>query len=90
MAVKAIIPQKPAKVIQDVFAGAENITFSMTPKSATVTGDNFTFNCRFIKGNFPPYERVIPQNNPYSLTVDRGRFLNAVRRVSIFVDPVSA
>lgn len=85
--VKAIIPQKPAKVIQDVFSGCENITFSMTTRSATVTGDNFTFNCRFIKGNFPPYERVIPQNNPYKMIIDRGRFLNAVRRVSIFVDP---
>lgn len=85
--VRAIIPLKPAKVIQDVFASCETLTLSMTPKSATITGGNFTFNCRFIKGNYPPYERVIPQNNPYHLIVDRGRFLNAVRRVSIFVDP---
>ncbi len=84
---RAIIPLKPAKVIQDVFADCETLTFTMTSKSATVTGGNLTFNCRFIKGNYPPYERVIPQNNPYHLVVDRGRFLNAVRRVSIFVDP---
>lgn len=85
--VKAIVPLKPAKVIQDVFSGSETLTLSMTSKSATVTADNFTFNCRFIKGNYPPYERVIPQNNPYHMVVDRGRLLNAVRRVSIFVDP---
>ncbi len=82
-----IIPQKPAKVLQDAFADADTITVCMTSKSATITGGKFTFNCRFIKGRFPAYERVIPQNNPYTMTLDRGRFLNAVRRVSIFVDP---
>lgn len=87
ISIRAIIPLKPAKVIQDVFAGTETLSLSMTSKSATITGDNFTFNCRFIKGNFPPYERIIPKANPYHLVVDRGRYLNAVRRVSIFVDP---
>ena len=84
---QCIIPQKPAKVLLDTFSDAETVTVCMTSKSATITGGKFTFNCRFIKGRFPAYERVIPQNNPYTMTLDRGRFLNAVRRVSIFVDP---
>lgn len=84
---QCIIPQKPAKVLMDTFAGEDTITVCMTSKSATITGGKYTFNCRFIKGRFPAYERVIPQSNPYTLNLDRGRFLNAVRRVSIFVDP---
>ena len=30
--------------------------------------------------------RVIPRNNPFSLTVDRLSFLNALKRVAIFVE----
>ena len=46
----------------------------------------FTFDCRLIKGVFPDYNRVIPANNPYILTVDRQLLLNAVRRVAVFGD----
>lgn len=82
-----IMPVKPATVLKTVFGKEEMLNISMTSKSATIESESFTFNCRFIKGNFPDYNRVIPQNNPYTLTVDRGRFLNAVRRVGVFVDP---
>jgi DNA polymerase-3 subunit beta len=58
----------------------------VSPKSATFESGPFKFNCRFIKGNFPDYNRVIPVNNPYVITVDRHSFLNAVRRVGVFVD----
>lgn len=82
-----ILPVKPANIIKNVFAKEETLNITIDPKSATITADNYTFNCRFIKGNFPDYNRVIPANNPYILTVDRHSLLNAVRRVGVFVDP---
>lgn len=82
-----ILPVKPANIIKNVFAKEETLDITIDPKSATITADNYTFNCRFIKGNFPDYNRVIPANNPYILTVDRHSLLNAVRRVGVFVDP---
>ena len=84
---RCILPVKPATILKTAFAKEETITVTITSKSATVQTDNYTFNFRFIKGNFPDYNRVIPQNNPYTLRVDRLRFLNAVRRVGVFVDP---
>lgn len=84
---RCILPVKPATIIKTAFAKEETFTVTITSKSATVETDNYTFNFRFIKGNFPDYNRVIPQNNPYILRVDRLRFLNAVRRVGVFVDP---
>ena len=44
----------------------------------------YSLSCKFIKGNYPNYNRVIPQNNPFHLTVERASLLNAVRRVSLF------
>ncbi len=82
-----ILPIKPATVIKNVFAKENEVNVTIEPKSATFESPSFTFNCRFIKGSFPDYNRVIPTNNPYVLTVDRQSFLNAVRRVGVFVDP---
>lgn len=59
---------------------------TVSAKSVTFESAAYKFNCRFIKGSFPDYNRVIPTNNPYVITVDRHSFLNAVRRVGVFVD----
>lgn len=82
-----ILPSKPANIIRNIFHKAESIDITIGPKSAIFSSEDFTLNCRFIKGNFPDYNRVIPQNNPYILTVDRQLLINAVRRVGVFVDP---
>lgn len=84
---RCIMPVKPATILKNVFAKEPSLKMTLTSKSAIVESDTFVFNCRFIKGNFPDYNRVIPQNNPYVLTVDRLRFLNKVRQVGVFVDP---
>lgn len=82
-----ILPVKPANVLKSVFAKEEMIKVTVTPKSATFTSSNFTFNCRLIKGAYPDYNRVIPTSNPNEITVDRLSFLNACRRMAVFVDP---
>ncbi|MDE7385670.1 MAG: DNA polymerase III subunit beta [Muribaculaceae bacterium] len=82
-----ILPMKPATILKNIVAKEEMVHALIEPKSATITAGRYTFNCRFIKGNFPDYNRVIPVNNPYVLTVDRLALLNAVKRVGVFVDP---
>lgn len=82
-----IIPVKPATIIKNAFAKEEKVKVSLDTKSATFESNTFTFNCRFIKGVFPDYNRVIPTNNPYTLTIDRHSMLNALRRIGVFVDP---
>ncbi len=81
-----IIPVKPASIIKNVFAKEETLSITMTSRSAVVESDNFTFQCTFLNGNYPDYNRVIPKNNSLVLTVDRTALLNAVRRVGIFVE----
>lgn len=82
---KFILPVKPATIIKNVFGKDAEVKIKVEAKSATFESDDYTFNCRFIKGNFPDYNRVIPQNNPSHMTIDRSTFVNAVRRVGIFV-----
>lgn len=82
-----ILPAKPANIIKNIFAKEDQINISVDSKSAAFSNADTTFTCRLIKGNFPDYNRVIPQTNPYTLTVDRLSMLTAVRRVGVFVDP---
>lgn len=82
-----LLPVKPANIIKNVFAKDESLKVTMTTKNATFESGSFTFKCCFLNGRFPDYNRVIPQNNPYILNVDRLSFLTAVRRVGVFVDP---
>ena len=46
--------------------------------------------CRLIEGRYPNYNSVIPQNNPYKVTVDRMQLVGALRRVSIFSSQASS
>lgn len=83
---RCVIPSKPSNVIRNVFAKEEVLNFTMTSKSARIESDRFTFQCTFLNGSFPDYERVLRSNNPNILTVDRVALLNAVRRVGLFVE----
>lgn len=84
---RSILPVKPATILKTVFSKEAEIKLTLTSKSAIIESETYVLNCRFIKGNFPDYNRVIPTKNPYTLIVDRVRFLNYVRRVGVFVDP---
>lgn len=81
-----ILPVKGAAVLKNVFDKEEEIKVTVSPTSVVFENSSFTFDCRLIKGNFPDYNRVIPETNPYVLTVDRQSFLTSVRRVAVFGD----
>lgn len=81
-----IMPTKPANILKNVFAGEELINVTMTNRSAEFSNGEFVFNCRFIVGNFPDYNRVIPKNNSFILTVDRSLFLSTINRVGLSSD----
>lgn len=81
-----IVPTKPATVIKNVFSKEPELNISMTSRAAKIESKNFTFECTFLNGNYPDYNRVIPRNNTQVLTVDRVALINAVRRVAIFVE----
>ncbi|MCM1292630.1 MAG: DNA polymerase III subunit beta [Bacteroides sp.] len=81
-----ILPVKGASVLKNVFAKEEEIKVTVSNTSAVFETENFTFECRLIKGNYPDYNRVIPANNPFAVTVDRQSFLTSIRRVAVFGD----
>ncbi len=82
-----ILPNKSTNVFRSVFTKDESLTVTIRPQQGVLfETDTFSFDSRIVKGNFPDYNRVIPTNNPYVMTVDRQLFSTAVKRVSLFVD----
>lgn len=86
-----ILPPKPAAILRSLIAKEEDeIDIEMDDKSAKFSMGPYTLSCRFINGRYPNYNRVIPVNNPFELTVDRVSLLNAMKRVSLFASSASS
>ncbi len=81
-----IMPTKPAQVLKNVLPKDAEVTVSIDGKRALIETEDITFSCQLLKGVYPNYNRVVPENNPYTMTVDRESFLSALRRVSVFGD----
>ena len=67
-----------------------DVQIGFDDKNAMFTMENYRMVCRLIEGRYPNYNSVIPSNNPHKATVDRGSFISALRRVSVFSSQASS
>ncbi len=85
-----IMPAKPASILKGILdKDVESVKLTIGAKGACFEFGGYSLTCRFIKGNYPNYNRVIPDTNPFTVQADRETFLNAMRRVSIFASKAS-
>jgi len=83
-----ILPAKPASILANIIDknSEEPINITVDENSATFENADYQLSCRFINGRYPNYNSVIPEDNPYTMAVDRMTLLNAVRRVAVFAN----
>ena len=80
-----ILPKKPAALLKNLLAKeAGEIKVTFDDRNATFAMPTHRMVCRLIEGRYPNYNSVIPQNNPFRITIDRAAMLSALRRVSVF------
>lgn len=87
-----IMPAKPASIVRGLLSKDDEegkVEITIDPRSATFRWGTYELSCRLIKGTYPRYNRVIPEHNPYHLTVDRMGLVTALRRVSLFASKAS-
>lgn len=86
-----ILPKKPANLLKNLLGKEQGmVTIAFDERNATFTLEGYRMVCRLIEGRYPNYNAVIPQNNPYKVTIDRMLMLGALRRVSIFSSQASS
>ncbi len=79
-----ILPKKVALVAKNVLAGDAELTLRFDNERAMLHTDELDFAFRKVEGNYLNYNAVIPTDNPYVATVDRGSLMSAMKRVSVF------
>ncbi|KAA6301888.1 MAG: DNA polymerase III subunit beta [Candidatus Ordinivivax streblomastigis] len=82
-----ILPKKPATLLKNILSHEKGeVTIGFDTNNAYITMERFVVVCRLIEGRYPNYNGVIPNNNPYKVTVDRLSLVNALKRVTVFSD----
>lgn len=86
-----ILPKKPTFLLKNLLPKEQGaVVVEFDERNAVFTLENHRMVCRLIEGRYPNYNSVIPQNNPYRVTVDRQLMIGALRRVSIFSSQASS
>ncbi len=85
-----ILPKKVCAILKSVLSkDEEEVVISFDADKASIKSEDMTMHFRLIEGRYPNYNAVIPQNNPYTATVDRQALASALKRVSVFCNQSS-
>ena len=80
-----IVPRKPLNLLKAALPdNQDEITISYNSNHLFVKHGTTQMSCRLIDARFPDYKVVIPADNPYKMTVGKGDFQSALRRVNVF------
>lgn len=80
-----ILPKKSANLLKGLLAKEEGaIQIRFDDNNVYVHCANFEMISRLIEGRYPNYNSVIPQENPFKVTIDRIAIMTALKRVSLF------
>ncbi len=78
-----LVPSRALQELARVLATGDSLTVRLGERDASFEVAGTRLTTVLIEGEFPPYERLIPQAQPNRLTVGREVLLEAVRRVKL-------
>jgi DNA polymerase III subunit beta len=82
---KVLVPGRALSELQRLLSGAESVTLRLGERDASFEVGSVRLTTRLIEGEFPPYQKLIPEAMPNRLIVNREALLDAVRRVRLLV-----
>ncbi len=86
-----VVPKKPLQQLRSTLPADETLLkLSYNGSHLFVNTEKMHLSCRLIDARFPDYKAVIPQDNPYLLTINRNDFMGALRRVSVFANKTTS
>ncbi len=86
-----IVPKKAVlEMMKLCDAYTQDVLIKVSEKLIRFELDNITLTSKLIGGEFPDYERVIPQDNDRKMQVESMKLRRVVERVNVFSDESSA
>lgn len=81
---KLILPRKGVSELQKILSIAgEQVVLSLSDNHLRVTCEKIVFTTKLVDGNYPDYNRVIPQNGDKTLVLDKAEIKAALSRAAI-------
>lgn len=80
---QVLVPSRALHELARLLATGDTLTVRLGERDASFEVGGTRLTTVLIEGEFPPYERLIPQAQPNRLTVGREALLEAVRRVKL-------
>jgi DNA polymerase III subunit beta len=84
-----IIPPKVLGIVRKLISGEGNIDIAVSEKYIFFRFEGQSIFSNLIEGQFPNYQRVIPETQENSIKVDKKDFMEALKRVSLLVEQKS-
>lgn len=84
-----IIHPKFLTIIRELATGEGELALALSEKTIYAQFDNTKISATLIDGQFPKYERVIPESQNFNLNFNRLDFLDSLRRTAVFSDDKS-
>jgi DNA polymerase-3 subunit beta len=78
-----IIPKKGLLELRKVLESGPNTKLAIKTPHLFVVQDDIALAVKLIDAQFPPYEQVIPKDHGKVITIDRLRFIDALRRAQL-------
>ena len=79
----AIVPARAMNEMSRLVSDEDTVTISLAQGQARCVVGKTTMVTRLLEGQFPNYERVIPQSHDRKLTLETSEFARAVKRAAI-------
>ncbi len=86
---KFILPSKAVNELDRILGEDQDVKMYVTEKQVMFDTGTTKLVSRLIEGEFPNYERVIPEETKEKIVVSRQALLAAIKRVALFTSPDS-
>jgi DNA polymerase-3 subunit beta len=84
-----LIPARALAELQRLLDMSDEITVRFNDLDATFQSPKMTLSTRLINAEYPPYQTIIPKNNPNSAIVNREELLDALRRTRVLASEMT-
>ena len=83
-----LVSTRPAGLLRGMLSKEQgDVSMSFGSRNAIFSTETYTCICRLVEGKYPNYRSVIPQDNPYIVTLNRQALISVLRRVLVFANP---
>ncbi len=82
-----IVPLKAVKEIARTFAESAGVQISIFENQILFADENATLTTRLVEGDYPPYQKIIPESTEGRVVVSKEQMLHAARRVALLSNP---